>query len=288
MEADPEILVNEGNIDNERITKICLKNMFGFCYLEGNTSIVGTGLWLLPSFLNHSCSPNATYIIYGNYLFLRAYQDIKISQEICISYIPVLSSLTTRQQSLSYKWLFNCNCQRCLAQAKIPNDLMVKISALMQNITELYSKKDEYSRKTKEEKTQIVTLFHERVFALINELEKLLGDDMSVGIPGEIITSLLYIGKRMFVDILCNSSVIWDILNRALAYSDKLLDDQFFDLAGNIALIEMTLYPQIYETQYGIIWEFAKKNYGENKEVLNYEMDKLMKISATKQKQLEV
>jgi hypothetical protein len=45
-----------------------------------------TGLWHLPSFLNHSCVANASVDFLGDMLFVFAKEDIGKSDEITINY----------------------------------------------------------------------------------------------------------------------------------------------------------------------------------------------------------
>jgi hypothetical protein len=54
---------------------------------EGHVSLSGVGLYHLPSFFNHSSTPNASRWAIGDVMGVVANQSIKAGTEICISYI---------------------------------------------------------------------------------------------------------------------------------------------------------------------------------------------------------
>ncbi|KAJ4820271.1 SET domain protein [Rhynchospora pubera] len=76
------------------------------------------GLWILPSFVNHSCSPNARRVHVGDWLILHASRDIKAGEEVTFAYVDVLRPLKDRQESLK-TWGFECKCARCKFEEKV-------------------------------------------------------------------------------------------------------------------------------------------------------------------------
>lgn len=72
----------------------------------------GVGLWILASFVNHSCSPNARRLHIGDCVSIHASRDIKAGEEITFAYFDVLLPLKKRRE-LSRRWGFSCNCKRC-------------------------------------------------------------------------------------------------------------------------------------------------------------------------------
>lgn len=74
------------------------------------------GLWLLPSFLNHSCSPNCTKAYIGNAVFVRASRAIDAGEELSLAYCDVSLGVYSRRDRLR-KWGFECQCNRCLSEA---------------------------------------------------------------------------------------------------------------------------------------------------------------------------
>ncbi|XP_022725306.1 uncharacterized protein LOC111281844 [Durio zibethinus] len=80
--------------------------------LGKNSDFYGVGLWLLASFINHSCNPNARRLHVGDYVMVHASRDIKAGEEITFMYFDALSSLDRRVET-SESWGFNCKCRRC-------------------------------------------------------------------------------------------------------------------------------------------------------------------------------
>ena len=80
--------------------------------LRKNNDCYGVGLWLLPSFINHSCCPNARRLHVGDYLIVHASRDLKAGEEITFAYLDPLSPLNKRKE-LSVTWGIHCKCKRC-------------------------------------------------------------------------------------------------------------------------------------------------------------------------------
>ncbi|XWS69683.1 hypothetical protein CRYUN_Cryun04dG0200000 [Craigia yunnanensis] len=80
--------------------------------LGKNSDFYGVGLWLLASFINHSCNPNSRRLHVGDYVIVHASRDIKAGEEITFMYFDTLSPLDKRVE-MSKSWGFNCKCRRC-------------------------------------------------------------------------------------------------------------------------------------------------------------------------------
>ncbi|KAG4165411.1 hypothetical protein ERO13_A13G077601v2 [Gossypium hirsutum] len=50
--------------------------------LGKNSDFYGVGLWILVSFINHSCNPNARRLHVGDYVIVHASRDVKAGEEI--------------------------------------------------------------------------------------------------------------------------------------------------------------------------------------------------------------
>eukprot|EP00921_Rhytidocystis_pertsovi_P012166 GHVQ01019693.1.p1 GENE.GHVQ01019693.1~~GHVQ01019693.1.p1 ORF type:complete len:570 (-),score=63.84 GHVQ01019693.1:249-1958(-) len=91
------------------------------CY-EDSTYPLGYALFYLASFMSHSCSPNAIWIIdplTRKYL-LRARTNIRVGEEVTISYLSeevLLNPSIDRNIILSDTKLFSCTCQRCIVDS---------------------------------------------------------------------------------------------------------------------------------------------------------------------------
>ena len=74
------------------------------------------GLWIKPSFFNHSCLPNCGYSILGDFMFIVTNRAVAEGDELTIPYCDVLKSFQDRQKIFG-GWNesegFTCLCSRC-------------------------------------------------------------------------------------------------------------------------------------------------------------------------------
>ncbi|MCO5560633.1 hypothetical protein L7F22_014249 [Adiantum nelumboides] len=83
-----------------------------------------TGLWLLPSFINHSCIPNASRLIVGEAMFILAARNIRANEEITISYTDAMAPLKRREDNLGQTgYGFHCECKRCTLERSVQMDI---------------------------------------------------------------------------------------------------------------------------------------------------------------------
>uniref|UniRef100_A0A7S4SLY9 SET domain-containing protein n=1 Tax=Alexandrium monilatum TaxID=311494 RepID=A0A7S4SLY9_9DINO len=78
-----------------------------------------SGLWLLPSFVNHSCRPNVQRVMVRDCLFLRAARDLGEGDELLDCYIESLQPRARRAASLASYGIGDCGCERCLLEAAV-------------------------------------------------------------------------------------------------------------------------------------------------------------------------
>ena len=73
------------------------------------------GICLDPvtALLNHSCVPNAHIVFDGVNLYLRSLRQIATNEEITISYIDTTNQTSSRQDELSSRYFFTCQCSAC-------------------------------------------------------------------------------------------------------------------------------------------------------------------------------
>lgn len=82
------------------------------------------GLWLLPSFMNHSCSPSASRNMVGEVMLFMAGRDMKANEEITISYTDCLVPLKKRDDVLQRTgYGFLCKCERCVMERSVQDQL---------------------------------------------------------------------------------------------------------------------------------------------------------------------
>lgn len=112
-----------------------------FNIMNGEMQAIGTGIYLAPSILDHSCSPNAVVTFDGFKLSVRLTQEMpKFDWDLVrISYIDVMNSNSDRMKELKNRYYFDCDCSRCHSDtinryhyaAKCPscrNPIYVKVS----------------------------------------------------------------------------------------------------------------------------------------------------------------
>lgn len=83
-----------------------------------------TGIFFRCAIINHSCNPNCTSHIEAKdpinlgdrWLVIGAVQDIKVGDELTISYIPCGDSFEERQGSLYFSYGFKCVCSYCVEE----------------------------------------------------------------------------------------------------------------------------------------------------------------------------
>lgn len=103
-----------------------INNSLSFIVVGSFLNNEGSGLYILQSSVNHSCTPNAiAEFPYSNStLVLKAIRDIQVGEEICTSYLDECElerSRYSRQKALSSLYLFVCHCDKCQAQINDPN-----------------------------------------------------------------------------------------------------------------------------------------------------------------------
>ncbi|XP_072973701.1 methyltransferase FGSG_00040 [Typha angustifolia] len=116
-ESEESFSLKNREVDVGRILKVldvnCLTEEACSGKVLGSTnSYCGVGLWILPSFVNHSCNPNARRVHVGDRVVLHASRDIKAGEEITFAYFDVLSPLSKRRE-MAKRWGFCCSCERC-------------------------------------------------------------------------------------------------------------------------------------------------------------------------------
>ncbi|CAN4075364.1 unnamed protein product [Withania somnifera] len=76
---------------------------------------VGNAIYMLPSFYNHDCDPNAHILwIESVRAKLKALRDIEAGEELRICYIDASMNRDARNAILSEGFGFHCKCARCM------------------------------------------------------------------------------------------------------------------------------------------------------------------------------
>ena len=81
-----------------------------------SSTLAGRGLWIKPSFFNHSCLPNCDYTVIGDFMFIVTNRTIAEGDELTVSYCDVRESFPERREIFD-RWNetegFTCMCSRC-------------------------------------------------------------------------------------------------------------------------------------------------------------------------------
>ena len=122
-ETEEESALSMGKLDMDKILSTLdvnslVENAASAKVLGKNSDYYGVGLWILPAFINHSCSPNARRLHVGDHVIVHASRDIKAGEEITFAYFDVLSPWRKRT-GMSKIWGFQCNCKRCKFEEQI-------------------------------------------------------------------------------------------------------------------------------------------------------------------------
>eukprot|EP01080_Neovahlkampfia_damariscottae_P011846 gene11846-5176_t len=162
--------INDKNRSAQRVMKIVQNNSFGSSsadeFLESSNKHkkidqnVGTGVWMNPSFINHSCNFNWMYEVIGDVMVIRNVRSLKKDEEITITYIDVHQNIIERRKHLECK-NFICTCETC---EKEISDLS------KQKAFEILKQKIE--KKTVEFR-QVVSGNHSKASKLLDDLIKL-------------------------------------------------------------------------------------------------------------------
>ncbi|GBC08897.1 hypothetical protein RclHR1_08470008 [Rhizophagus clarus] len=112
------------SVDVRRIEKIVKYNYFEtrdqwdvIKHTKENSRLTkdpGAGLWILPSYFNHSCvDTNVEQLIIGNMMFIRSCRPILSGEELILSYCSRMDTYEERSNSLRLHGIKNCSCRLC-------------------------------------------------------------------------------------------------------------------------------------------------------------------------------
>ncbi|KAG4069111.1 hypothetical protein HA402_008422 [Bradysia odoriphaga] len=99
-------------VDKQRIESISTYNRFAYHEPIDKMTKRMAGIWITPSYLNHSCvDSNSSWLIIGDFLFVRAVHTIRKDEEILICYQP--PNELNAHKSLRETYDFECSCRLC-------------------------------------------------------------------------------------------------------------------------------------------------------------------------------
>ena len=103
--------------------EIYITNSYGFRNRGGDC--IGSGIFPLASFFNHSCSPNVSRITVDNKLAFITTRPIEKNQQLFVCYRDnfMRTSKATRQDYLLKSYRFQCSCEACAKNFAVIDDL---------------------------------------------------------------------------------------------------------------------------------------------------------------------
>lgn len=81
------------------------------------------GLWMIPSFMNHSCTPSVSTLVIGKAMLVVAARDLKPGNELTVAYFDIFRPLKERRISMRRSWNFVCTCSRCTLEGHMQDSL---------------------------------------------------------------------------------------------------------------------------------------------------------------------
>lgn len=106
---------------------------------DEESSLQSCGLWLMASFLNHSCNSNARRSFIGDMMIVRAMKDIAPDTEVTHMY--VLPTEEDRMTKFRY-WDFDCKCSSCEDEKKTAKSVLAKRERTKAKVKELHELRD--------------------------------------------------------------------------------------------------------------------------------------------------
>ncbi|KIL65037.1 hypothetical protein M378DRAFT_126067 [Amanita muscaria Koide BX008] len=99
-------------------------NVFGIWDMatEGDSEMLGWGMYIQGSYFNHDCAPNVKKRRVGRALEFYAMRNIATGEELCTTYVDVDEPASQRCAELREQWYFNCVCVRCRRELEVPID----------------------------------------------------------------------------------------------------------------------------------------------------------------------
>lgn len=86
---------------------------------------IGAAVYSTLSLINHSCEPNVVRHSFGDYCIIRAIRSIRQGEEIVdnYGYHYATQDKEERQQSLMRQYYFQCECEACIGNWPLYNDI---------------------------------------------------------------------------------------------------------------------------------------------------------------------
>lgn len=173
----PELLTEE---EIESVVGVVRCNAFGHTGMkrEGERKVKRSwscGIWMLPSFLNHSCVPNCAMVVVGDALFVVAARKMRAGVQLTVAYFDIFRPLEERRISMQ-GWDFECSCKRCKVEdslhdslANVSRDYAFRDHNNGQHILRSYYEDDTYGNLWRQEPMVDLASLAEQVQAILEK-----------------------------------------------------------------------------------------------------------------------
>ncbi|XP_060215324.1 methyltransferase FGSG_00040 [Lycium barbarum] len=135
-EAEDSTRFHDKKIDKEKLLNILdvnsiVEELISAKIQGKNSDVHGIGLWILASFINHSCDPNVRRSHVGDHVIIHASRDIKAGEELTFAYFDVFLPFKNREEKAK-NWGFICKCKRCKLESGVcSNQEMMEIEMFL-------------------------------------------------------------------------------------------------------------------------------------------------------------
>jgi hypothetical protein len=114
---------DEDNLTNIAVEIASRINVNSYGIVQGPVEqrvVAGVGLFPIAAMcFNHSCEPSLVHIFLDGAMEYRAIRDIKVGEELCVSYIDCTLPCSLRRELLLASRYFHCACVRCSSVDKL-------------------------------------------------------------------------------------------------------------------------------------------------------------------------
>ena len=144
----------------------------------------GSGCFIYPAYMNHSCDPNTFRFTIGDLFILIAMRNIKKNEEVCTIYFSMEKSYEERQKKAKNQFGFTCECEYCKNELEAIKTSEIKRECeKLKNILKNYRGYFPYSEEYKKIKNFIhknkKQLHHFDLWTLTIDFDELAREDMT-------------------------------------------------------------------------------------------------------------
>jgi hypothetical protein len=118
-EVDPQLEGDNLSLDAFRVSDICSMNSFSAGPTKIEEREEPSALYIMPSYMNHSCKGNCARYFIGDLMVIRALRNIPNGTELTMSYVPPNDSYADRTRKMA-KHNFVCDCDLCVVDRSEP------------------------------------------------------------------------------------------------------------------------------------------------------------------------